>query len=169
LGIDVGFLYKGFHTDTSWTKAIGEIDKKTSIFLQTGKEALLKAISKAIAGNRIWDISEGIEDTVRSKGFTPVRQLVGHGIGRSLHEAPQVPCFKRGQRIHSPVLTVGQTIAIEVIYNQGNFPVVYKNEDGWSLKTEDDSLSGLFEHTLLIAQKSPIVLTKNLEFDRILS
>lgn len=169
LGIDIGFLYQGFHTDTSWTKAIGNIDKQTRLFLQTGREALLKAISKATAGNRIWDISEGIENTLRSKGFTPVRQLVGHGIGKVLHEAPQVPCFKRGERNHSPLLKDGQTIAIEVIYNQGDFPVVYKNEDGWSLKTEDDSLSGLFEHTVLITQKSPIVLTKNLEFDRILS
>lgn len=167
LGIDIGLLYKGFHTDTSWTKPIGEIDEETKLFLQTGKKALLKAVSRAVAGNRIWDISEAIEDTVRSEGYSPVRQLVGHGIGRNLHEAPQVPCFKRGSRIHSPVLSPGQTIAIEIIYNQGNFPIVYKNDDGWSIKTEDDSLSGLFEHTVLITPKSPTVLTKNQEFDKI--
>lgn len=169
LGIDVGLYYQGYHTDTAWTKPVGRIDKSTSKFLEIGQKALSKAISSCVEGNRIWDISKAIEDTVRSGGYSPVRQLVGHGVGEKLHEAPQVPCFKKGERTHSPVLKIGQTLAIEIIYNQGNFPVVYKNDDGWSIKTEDNSLSGLYEHTVLITQNKPVVLTKNREFDKIRS
>lgn len=169
LGIDAGFYYQGFHTDAAWTVPIGEMNPQTKEFLETGQTALLNAIKKAIPGNRVWDISKAIEDTLKKSGYSSVRQLVGHGVGKSLHEAPQIPCFARGKRENSPRLCEGQTLAIEVIYNMGNFPVVYKNDDGWSIKTEDDSLSGLFEHTILITSKKPVILTKNLEFDRIQS
>lgn len=161
LGIDVGFYYQGFHTDATWTIPIGNVSPEIKKFLQTGQLALSKAIEKAIANNKVWDISKAIEDTLKSVGFSPVRQLVGHGVGKSLHEAPQVPCFARGKREHSPELKEGQTLAIEIIYNMGSFPVIYKNNDGWSIKTEDNSLSGLFEHTILITPKNPIVLTKS--------
>lgn len=167
LGIDVGLYYEGFHTDTSWTIPIGNVSPEIKNFLQTGQTALLKAIGKALPNNKVWDISKAIEDTLKSAGFSPVRQLVGHGVGESLHEAPQVPCFARGKREQSPELKEGQTLAIEVIYNMGNFPVLYKNDDGWSIKTEDDSLSGLFEHTVLIRKDGPLVLTRNNKFAKI--
>lgn len=167
IGIDAGFYYEGFHTDAAWTIPIGEIKPQIQKFLQTGKLALSKAIEKALPNNKVWDISKAIEDTLKNAGFSPVRQLVGHGVGKSLHEAPQVPCFARGKRENSPKLYEGQTLAIEIIYNMGSFPVVYKNDDGWSIKTEDDSLSGLFEHTVLIRKDRPLVLTEGIKFAKI--
>lgn len=169
LGIDIGFFYQGFHTDAAWTIPIGKINPQIQHFLNTGQTALAKAITKALPNNKVWDISKAIEDVLKKSGFSPVRQLVGHGVGKSLHEPPQIPCFARGKRENSPELKEGQTIAIEVIYNMGNFPVVYKNEDGWSIKTEDDSLSGLFEHTILIRKDKPLVLTATNKFAKILS
>lgn len=167
LGIDVGFYYKGFHTDAAWTISIGNVSPQIKNFLQTGKLALSKAIEKALPNNKVWDISKAIEDALKSAGFSPVRQLVGHGVGKSLHEVPQIPCFARGKRENSPKLYEGQTLAIEIIYNMGSFPVVYKNDDGWSIKTEDNSLSGLFEHTILIRKDRPLVLTEGIKFAKI--
>lgn len=167
LGIDVGFYYKGFHTDAAWTIPIGSVSPEIKKFLQTGKLALSKAIEKATFGNRVWDISKAIEDVLKTAGFSPVRQLVGHGVGKSLHEVPQIPCFARGKRENSPKLYESQTLAIEIIYNMGSFPVVYKNDDGWSIKTEDNSLSSLFEHTILIRKDRPLVLTGGNKFAKI--
>lgn len=168
LGIDVGLLYKGFHTDASWTLPIGDkIDPDTRKFLEAGKLALKKAIYKAVVGNKIWDISHAIEETIRAYGYSPVKALIGHGVGKKLHEDPPIPCFTRGARERSPKIEEGQTLAIEVIYNKGSYAVVYKSDDGWTISTEDESPSGLFEHTILITPNGPLVLTANGEFGRI--
>jgi len=166
LGIDIGVFYQGFHTDMARTIKIKNEKLKTKNeeeiekFLETGKIALQKAISQARVGNRAGHISKAIQDTVEGAGYSVVKTLVGHGIGRKLHEKPQIPGFLRGRIKDSPLLKKGVTIAIEVIYNLGKDEVVLKKSDGWTILTKDGSLSGLFESTVAIMEKKPIVLTK---------
>lgn len=156
LGVDLGVFYQGFHTDASWTVMVGH---QPSAFLQTGEQALKEAISKCIVGNHIGDISKAIQDTVEGAGYSCVRQLVGHGVGRSLHEAPEIPCYLRGKIANTPEIKVGMVLAVEVIYNQGKSPVVYANDDGWTIVTRDGLPSGLFEHTLAVTPTGPEILT----------
>jgi methionyl aminopeptidase len=163
LTIDVGLLYKGFHTDTAWTKIIGEgkaegIEKEK--FLKVGEEALWKAIKEARPGNRVGHISQTIQRIIEKAGYSIVKSLVGHGVGRQLHEEPQVPGFLRGDIAGTALLTPGMTIAVEVIYAQGDGRVIYENDDGWSIATRDQSLSAVFEHTIAITESEPIVLTQ---------
>lgn len=166
LTIDVGFLFKGFHTDTAWTKIVHsktsqEQNKLKELFLKIGEEALWKAIDQAKVGNRIGHISHAIQDVVeRVGGYKIVRTLVGHGIGKSLHEAPQVPGVPKGTIDSTPLLEKGMTIAIEVIYAMGKSDVVYNNQDGWTISTRDKSLSAVFEHTIAITENGPLILTK---------
>ncbi|MFH0864050.1 MAG: type I methionyl aminopeptidase [Candidatus Gottesmanbacteria bacterium] len=167
LGIDIGMIYKGFNSDMSWTMEIqnsefriqnnknNEIDK----FLNTGKIALERAIKQAKVGNHIGHISKAIQDTIESAGYAPVKTLVGHGIGKNLHEEPQIPGFLKGNINDTPKLNEGMTIAIEVIYNQGSPEVIYGNDDGWTIKTINNKLSGLFEQTIAILSSGPEVLT----------
>lgn len=166
LGIDVGIFYKGFHTDMAWTIRVGGSTKKEKrkkdeidAFLIAGEEALNMAIKKAKIGNHIGDISKAIQTIIEKKGYSVVRQLVGHGVGEKLHEEPQIPCFLIGRIKKTPVLKEGMTLAIEVIYNQKGPKVCYKNHDGWSIVTQDKSLSGLFEKTIAITKNGPLVLT----------
>lgn len=165
VGLDVGLLYKGFHTDTSWSiqlvgERVGEpTSKEVAKFLKTGEEALRKAIQQAKPGNRIGHISKAIQDEVEASGYSVVRSLVGHGVGRELHESPQIPGLLTKSLTRTPELKVGMVIAIEVIYNMGSPEIGYKNDDGWTLSTIDGQLSGLFEQTMAILPKGPIILT----------
>jgi methionyl aminopeptidase len=159
LTIDMGILYKGFHTDTAGTKSIG-LSKKNEEFLNIGKKALEKAIEQSRIGNRIGNISKVIEETIESAGYSIVKSLVGHGIGRELHEEPQIPNFLRGTIENTLPLQEGMTIAIEPIYSAGGGEIVYQNTDGWTLATRDRSLTAVFEHTLAITTNGPYVLTK---------
>ncbi|MBU1326889.1 type I methionyl aminopeptidase [Patescibacteria group bacterium] len=168
LTIDIGMLYGGFHTDTAWTKIIGnresgignrERDEKVR-FLQVGEEALAKAISSARAGSRVGHISSAIQSTIESSGYSVVRTLVGHGIGRVLHEDPQIPGVMKGPIESTPVLLEGMTLAIEVIYALGKPSVIYENKDGWSITTKDRSPSAVFEHTIAVNGRNSIILTK---------
>ena len=168
LGIDIGVFYQGFHTDMARTlrvrnqkpktknQKLEEIDK----FLETGRMALKKAIKQAKAGNRVGHISKAIQNTVEGAGYSVVKTLVGHGIGKRLHEDPQIPGFLREKIKDSPLLKKGMTIAIEVIYNQGSNEIVLEKSDGWTVLTQDGSLSGLFENTIAVTEKGPIILTK---------
>lgn len=156
LGVDCGAIYNGWHSDASWSIEIGGKDNK---FLQTGEKALKLAIEKCVIGNHIGDISKVIEDTVRSGGYSPVKQLVGHGIGTSLHEDPEIPCYLRGRVENTPEIKIGMVLAVEVIYNSGESGVVYGNDDGWTIVTRDGLPSGLFEHTVAITANGPWVLT----------
>ena len=157
VGIDCGVYYRGFHTDMAETVEVrSEIHK----FLETGKKALEEGIKMARAGNRIGHISKAIGDIVEKEGgYSIVRTLVGHGVGKNLHEEPEVPGLLRGNIERTPKLVSGMTIAVEVIYNQGRHEVVFKNNDGWTIATKDGSLSGLFERTIAITDGNPIVLT----------
>lgn len=168
VGIDCGVFYKGFHTDMANTlrvksqKSNLKSKKKDEIdlFLKTGERALQAAIEMARVGNRVGHISKSIQDVVEKEGgYSIVRTLVGHGIGRNLHEEPEVPGFLRGTIEKTPELIPGMTIAIEIIYNQGGPEVVFQSNDGWTISTEDGSLSGLYERTVAITEKDPIVLT----------
>lgn len=162
LTIDIGMLRDGFHTDTAWSKVIGTPSKSVSHFLDIGQKALWEGIDMARAGNRVGAISKAIQDVVLPEGYGIVRSLVGHGVGKSLHEAPQIPGLLKGKIEHTPLLTSGMTIAIEVIYTMGSPEVVYVNDDGWSLGTKDGSLTAVFEHSIAITDGDPLVLTKSI-------
>jgi methionyl aminopeptidase len=156
--IDVGLVWKGFHTDTSVTVGIGKISKANQNFLEAGRECLKKAIAKAKPGNRVADISAQMQ-RIEEYGYSPVKALTGHGIGRQLHEDPAVPCFVVGEYNHSPLLRSGLVLAIEIMYNAGSDEVVYKNDDGWTIATADGKISGLFEETVAITNQGPVILT----------
>lgn len=157
ISVDVGIFYKGFHTDTSFTVGI-EPDVKTTRFLDTGKLALKKSVEKATVGNRIYDISNIIESTIRKSGYSPIKALVGHGVGKLLHEEPQIPCFIQGNREDSPEIKEGMVLAIEVMYSIGK-DEVFLDKDGWTIVTRDGKISALFEETIAVRKSGPIVLT----------
>ena len=164
IGIDCGVYYKGFHTDMAETVRIkdeGLRMKEDDVdrFLETGKRALQKGLEAAKFGNRIGDISRAIQDIVEGGGYSVVRSLIGHGVGRELHEDPEVPGFLDKSIEKTPKLTDGMTIAIEVIYNMGKSDVVYSNRDGWTISSKDGSISGLFERSVAITKAGTIILT----------
>lgn len=165
LTIDIGLIYKGFHTDTAGTKVVVSkeynIPAPTEKFLDTGKVALDRGIEAARIGNRVGNISQVVQETIEGAGYSIVKSLVGHGIGRDLHEEPQIPNYLRGAIENTLPLQEGMTIAIEPIYAMGRGEIVYQNDDGWTLATRDRSLTSVFEHTLAITAAGPVVLTKS--------
>jgi methionyl aminopeptidase len=158
VSIDVGIYFKGFHTDTSISVGIN-LNPENEKFLKIGPIALERAISKARVGNYIYDISEAIESTIEGAGYTVVKALVGHGVGRELHEDPQIPCFVPGRIVDSPKIMPGMVIAIEVMYAQGSDKVQVL-EDGWTIAMRDGKISGLFEDSVAVTEKGPKVLTR---------
>jgi methionyl aminopeptidase len=153
--IDLGVFYNGFHTDTSATVEVGT--SKESKFIEAGKRCIENAIQLCVPGNKLGDISFEMQKTIESQGFTVSRDLVGHGIGRNLHEEPLIPPYgKKGTGI---VLKEGMVFAIEIIYQKGSHQIKAL-EDGWTLATKDGSLAGLHEHTVAITKEGPLVLTK---------
>lgn len=156
VSVDVGFFYKGFHTDTSFSLGL-EVDAARE-FLTSGEDALKKAIDTAKVGNYIFDISKAIEDTLLSCGYRPVRALVGHGVGRHLHEGPQIPCFTNGRREESPRIVAGMALAIEVMYTQGSGEVEI-GSDGWTIFMRDGKMAALYEETVAVTSHGPLVLT----------
>lgn len=165
VSLDVGLLYKGWHTDTSWTKLVSSsqsaVNSNIEKFLRVGEEALKKAIEQARPGNRIGHISRVIQETVERAGYSIVKSLVGHGVGKTLHEEPQIPGFLAGDIKKTPELKVGMIIAIEVIFAQGRGVITHANNDGWTLVTKDGSLAGLFEETIWVSDQGPRVLTRS--------
>jgi methionyl aminopeptidase len=162
VGIDCGVYLDGFHTDMSETKIVGDqkdADPKVALFLSTGKKALHEAIQLAVPGNHIGHISEKIQEIVEGAGYSVVRELIGHGVGRELHEDPPVPGYKYKKIEKTPLLREGMVIAIEIIYNMGRKEVVFSGRDDWTIKTKDDSLSGLFERTVGITKDGFVLLT----------
>ncbi len=161
VSLDIGILYQGLHTDMSRTVRVKEQENrrvKEDEFLQAGERALKKAISAAKAGNRVGHISQAIEKEIRKAGFSPIEVLTGHGVGKKLHEDPLIPCLLMEEIERTPLLENGMTLAIEVIYAQGN-PEVVLADDGWTIETADGKLSGLFEDTIAISQGQTLVLT----------
>ena len=157
ISVDLGLFYKGFHTDTSFS--VGIVPTRTQVkFLDIGKLALRRGIKKAVSGNRIFDVSEAIQRALETNNVFPIRALVGHGIGKNLHEEPQVPCFTRGEKKRSPKINEGVVLAIEVMYTKGK-PDVVVAEDGWTISTKDGKIAGLFEETVAVTSNGPVVLT----------
>jgi methionyl aminopeptidase len=152
ISVDVGITLDGLVADSAYTFAVGEIDAETRRLLDVGKEALLAGIDQARAGNRIGDISHAVQHLVEDAGFSVVRSLVGHGVGRSYHEEPQIPNF--GEPGRGPLLQSGMTLAIEPMITAGG-PDVYLHDDEWSISTRDGSMAAHFEHTVAVAEDGP--------------
>ncbi len=157
ISLDIGVYYNGFYGDAAITLPIGTINNRAKKLLSVTQEALKIGIEHAVIGNRLSDISSAIQNHVELEGFSVVRNFVGHGIGRELHEEPQIPNF--GKPGEGPQLLEGMTLAIEPMVNDGSWEVVILN-DGWTAVTKDRSLSAHFEHTVAITKNGHHILTK---------
>lgn len=156
VSIDVGVLKNGFHSDAAATFPVGEVSREVRNLLETTRAALEAGVVEAREGNTVADISAAIQATVESGGFAVVRDLVGHGIGRDMHELPQVPNFVSPGK--TPELKNGMTLAIEPMVNAGEYPVEVL-DDGWTVVAKDGSLSAHFEHTVVVREYGGDILT----------
>lgn len=154
---DVGARLNGYYADSAWTFPVGHVSKETERLLKVTEEALYKGLAQAKAGNRIGDIAHAVERHARQNGFSVVREMVGHGVGRSLHEDPQVPNF--GKPGTGTVLKAGMTIAVEPMVNEGKKDIVAL-DDQWTVVTSDRRLSAHFEHTIAVTRNGPLILTQ---------
>ncbi|MBI2020322.1 type I methionyl aminopeptidase [Candidatus Daviesbacteria bacterium] len=156
VSIDLGAVYKGWHTDCAWTVLVGKDGQEKRKFLQVGEQALWDGVEQAVDGKRIGDISSAIQNRVESAGYFVVRALVGHGVGKSLHEEPEVPGY--GSQGTGLKLKKGMSLAIETIYAKGTSEVVLE-KDGWTYSSADGSWAGLFEMTVIVGKERGEVLT----------
>jgi methionyl aminopeptidase len=156
VSLDIGVIHNGFIGDTARTVAVGGCSVLAQKLMDVTEKALYEGIAQAVAGKRVADISRAVQQYVEGNGFSVVREFVGHGVGRTMHEEPQVPNFVDGKS--SPKLRPGMTIAIEPMVNAG-LPGVKILNDGWTVVTQDGSLSAHFEHTVLITEGEPEILT----------
>lgn len=156
VSLDAGVIYKGYHSDAARTIAVGEISKEASQLIEVTKQSFFEGIKYAKQGHHLHEISEAIQNYVESFGYSVVRDLVGHGIGRNLHEEPQIPNFKQKRR--GPKLEAGMTLAIEPMVNIGRYDVLWLDND-WTVVTADGTLSAHYENTILITDGEPEILT----------
>lgn len=156
VSIDIGIIYKGYYSDMAYTVPVGDVDDKKRKLLEIGEKILFQGISEAIIGNRIGNISNAIETNTLKNGYSVVKDFIGHGIGRKLHEEPEVPNF--GSKDNGPILKDGMVIAIEPMICMGKGEV-YVTNDGWTVKTKDREISVHFEHTVAITENGPLILT----------
>ena len=154
---DVGARLNGYYADSAWTFPVGKVSKSTERLLKVTEEALYKGLEQAKAGNRVGDIAHAVERHARQNGFSVVREMVGHGVGKSLHEEPQVPNF--GKPKSGALLREGMTIAVEPMLNEGKKEIVAL-DDQWTVVTIDRKLSAHFEHTIAITRNGPLILTQ---------
>lgn len=156
ISVDCGTEKNGFCGDSAYTFCVGDVTPEVKALLKTTKEALYMGIEKAIEGNRIGDIGDAVQTYCEKRGYSVVRELVGHGIGRRMHESPDVPNY--GKRGTGPLLKKGMCIAIEPMINMGSKNVVFEN-DGWTVRTRDRKPSAHFEHTVAIRQGKADILS----------
>ncbi len=157
ISIDVGAIVDGFYGDAAITLPVGEVSREAERLIKVTEESLSRGIAQATAGNRLYDISYAVQSYVESHGYSVVREFVGHGIGRSLHEEPQIPNFgERGQGLR---IKPGMVFAIEPMVNIGGSATMVK-DDSWTAVTVDGSLSAHFEHTIAVLPEGPWVLSK---------
>ena len=156
LSVDVGVTLDDFVADSAYTFSVGSISEETQRLLDVGQAALEAGISEARAGNHVGDISAAVQRTVEEAGFSVVKSLVGHGVGRSMHEEPQIPNW--GEPGRGPVLASGMTLAIEPMINAGSAEV-FVADDRWSISTDDGALSAHFEHSVAVTEGGPRILT----------
>jgi len=157
VGIDVGVVYQGFVGDAARTYAVGKVSEQARTLLEVTEQALYKGIEKATAGNRLHDISGAIQTHVESNGFSVVRDFVGHGIGRNMHEPPQIPNYVGVGS--NPRLKVGMVLALEPMVNEGTWKVKLL-PDEWTAVTADGKLSAHFEHSIAITDNGPLILSE---------
>ena len=156
LSVDVGVTLDGYVADSAYTFPVGEITPDAERLLEVGKAALEAGIQQAKAGGKLTDISHAVQRVTEEAGFSVVRSLVGHGVGRDMHEDPQIPNY--GEPGRGPTLAPGMTLAIEPMITAGTHQVVVR-EDKWTIATADGSLSAHFEHTVAVAEEGPRILT----------
>ena len=154
--IDVGVTLDGYIADSAYTFGVGAIEPESQSLLDTGQDALAAGIAEALEGNRVGDVSHAVQMVVERAGFSVVRSLVGHGVGRHYHEDPHIPNF--GEPGRGPRLSDGMTIAIEPMITAGESDVLVM-DDGWTIRTADGSMSAHFEHTVAITADGPRILT----------
>jgi methionyl aminopeptidase len=159
ISLDVGVRYEGFVTDSATTVAVGEVPRETTRLLETTRRALEAATEQARPGNHLGDIGHAIQSLAESRGYGVVRDLVSHGVGRKMHEDPQIPNY--GRPGTGPRLLSGMTFAIEPMITQGSYEIRLSEWDGWSIYTADGSLAAHFEHTIAVTDEGPWVLTQN--------
>lgn len=157
VSLDFGVLYDGFFGDAAITFGVGEVTPQAQLLMKATEESLYAGIDQVRVGGRLSDISHAIQTTVEAYGFGVIRQFVGHGIGRSLHEDPQIPNF--GPKGRGPVLKVGMTMAIEPMTSAGSWEVKIL-DDGWTAVTADHSLAAHFEHTVALTEKGVLILSR---------
>ena len=156
ISIDIGACYKGYHGDSAWTYTVGEASDDAKYLLEHTEKALYEGIKQAKVGNRIGDISYAVEKYATEHNLGVVKELVGHGVGTKVHEAPDVPNY--GTKGTGPKIRDGMVIAIEPMLTLGS-PDIYVEDNDWTIKTEDSSLSAHFEHTIAITNEGVIILT----------
>jgi methionyl aminopeptidase len=157
IGLDFGVLYKGFYGDATITLPVGKVSQSAMKLMDVTEQSLYAGIAQMKEGNRLGDVSAAVQSTVEAAGFSVVRDFVGHGIGRNLHEEPQIPNFgKKGRGVE---LKSGMILAIEPMVNQGDYRVQIL-PDGWTVVTEDGKLSAHFEHSVAITDNGPEILSK---------
>lgn len=156
LSIDLGVSYNGYFSDTAWTWPVGDVSEEARQLITVTQQCMFKGISEAQVDNRIGAIGEAVQKHAEANGFGVVRQLVGHGIGRAIHEEPQVPNF--GRRKDGIKIRAGMVLAIEPMINAGTYDV-YTDSDKWTVKTKDGKLSAHFEHTVAVTSTGPVICT----------
>jgi len=156
ISIDIGAIYKGYHGDSAWTYAVGTVSDEVKQLMEVTKESLFKGLEQAKAGNRLSDISHAIQTYAESFGYGVVREFVGHGVGKQLHEDPQIPNY--GLPHKGPKLKAGMTLAIEPMINMGRKEVRVL-EDNWTTVTIDGKPSAHYEHSILVTDGAPVILT----------
>lgn len=156
VSLDIGVIYKGYHSDAARTHGIGEISKEAALLIERTRQSFFEGIKYAREGNHLHEISNAISAYAESFGYGVVRDLVGHGIGTHLHEDPQIPNFT--QRSRGVRLKAGMTLAIEPMINAGRFDVEWLNDD-WTVVTQDGSLSAHYENTILVTSGEPEILS----------
>lgn len=156
ISVDCGTILNGFVGDSAYTFCVGEVDEKVRELLVTTKESLFKGIEQACEGHRVGDIGNAVQSYCEARGFSVVRELVGHGIGKKMHEEPEVPNY--GRKGYGSLLRSGMCICIEPMINMGVRNVVFEN-DGWTVRTKDRKYSAHFEHCICIRPEGPRILS----------
>jgi len=165
ISVDCGVVMNGFYGDSAFTFPVGEVKPETMKLLRVTKESLYKGIAKAVAGGRLGDISEAVQSHAESNGFSVVRDLVGHGVGKNLHEEPEVPNY--GRKGSGPKLAEGLVIAIEPMINMGK-KSIHQERDGWTITTSDGLPSAHYEHTIAIREGKADILSSFVEIEQAL-
>ena len=156
ISLDCGVIYQGYHSDAARTIAVGDISKDARRLIEVTQQSFYEGIKLAKAGNHLFEISEAIQVYVEAHGYSVVRDLVGHGIGKNMHEEPQIPNFRQKRR--GPKLEAGMTFAIEPMVNAGRYDVYWEDDD-WTVVSDDGSLSSHYENTILITDGEPEIFT----------